>query len=89
MWSALLERVTSSRKLDEEGDTIDYSIATTCVKDNIKLMEETQQRVDGICQQRESHWTLSIERHSIITKMAKVILKLCAMYMYVLLTALL
>ena len=74
MWSSLLERVTCRRELDKEGDSIDYSIATTCVRENIQLMEETQQRVDGICQQRENHWSLSIERHTIITKMAKVIL---------------
>ena len=68
----MLERLTTPHKLGSRDNCIDYSVGVNNVKKKIQKMEETQQTVDGICQQRENHWSLSIERYSIITNMTKV-----------------
>lgn len=74
----MLERLSSSHEVlactggVQHRTKLDYTVTIQGLEERIQIMEEMQQKVFGTCQQRENHWSMSIERHLLVSKMAKV-----------------
>lgn len=77
LWNSLSNRLTASSELGKEsGCTVDYSPALRTMEMKIKEMERERDRVEEVCQERENHWSMSIERHDLIEKMEEHLIQL-------------